>query len=475
MIRKLFPTPERDEILNGNVFKTMVKIGGPAVISSILFTVYNLVDVAWIGRLPKDEVPFAMAGMGISWPIFWLFVAFIGGFAGATVGALVAQNIGAGRPKEATFALNQLLGFAAGAGLLVGVAGYFIAPAFISAAYSTPEIVTEASNYIRIVFLGMPLMLLPNLLFFAYSSTGDTVTPLLVTTLGVGTNIILDPFFILGWAGLPQMGVRGAAYATLISQSVSVAVFLFLLVRSHGPVRLDRTALLPRLEWMGKALRIGLPAGAGQSLVAVGFVILTKIIDGLPDPATAHSGYNLANRIFGLLFIATNGLGIGLSTMIGQALGANRLERAKEVMKKGVTALFIVLVVEAAAVYLFRFQLISMFAPEQEEIIREAARFIELFAAGMPFLGAFFAAEAVFRGSGHNLLPMFIGIGRVWALRLPLAYVFAFVVGLQADGVWLGMSLSNVISGIVSIFALTSRKWQRARVETADAVTETAS
>jgi len=130
--------------------------------------------------------------------------------------------------------------------------------------------------------------------------------------------------------------------------------------------------------------------------------------------------------------------------------------------------MFGILVIEAALLWLLRFPLISTFIPGNPEVIRTGARFIELFAIGMPFLGAFFAAESVYRGSGHNVPPMILGVVRLWALRIPLSYIFAFTLRMGSDGIWIGMSISNVVSGIASLGLLASRSWLRSRVPPLD-------
>jgi Na+-driven multidrug efflux pump len=112
-----------------------------------------------------------------------------------------------------------------------------------------------------------------------------------------------------------------------------------------------------------------------------------------------------------------------------------------------------------------RFPLISLFMPGNPLVIREGARFLEIFAIGMPFLGAFFVAESVYRGSGHNVPPMILGIVRLWILRIPLAYGLAFVLDLGSDGIWLGMSISNVVAGLAAIGLLAHRSWLRSVVE----------
>ena len=99
--------------------------------------------------------------------------------------------------------------------------------------------------------------------------------------------------------------------------------------------------------------------------------------------------------------------------------------------------------------------------PNHADVIREGARFLELFSIGMPFLGAFFVAESVYRGSGHNVPPMILGVIRLWILRIPLAYAFAFGLHLGSDGVWIGMSASNVLSGIAAFGLLAAPGWLR--------------
>ncbi len=471
--------PSTDEILNGHALTTMAKIGGPSVISSLLFTLYNLADAFWIGRLPSEQAGAVMAGIQISWPFVWLLISFVAGFGGAAVSALVAQYIGAGRHKEANVALNQLVTISLAASIFLGIAGYLATSPIVSVLVSDAAVAFEAATYLKVIFLGLCTMLVPGLFSFAFSATGDTVTPLLVNGTGILLNLVLDPLLVLGWGPFPQMGILGAAYATVAAQGVASVIFLAMFVRGRRALRLDRHALVPKRAWLSKALKIGIPAAVGQSTVALGFVVLMWVIGRLANAEAALAGYGIADRIFGILFIVTDGLSVGLTTMIGQALGAKRLDRARELVRKGLGALLVILVVEAAVLWLLRTPLVTMFIPGREDVIHEGKRFIELFAVGMPFLGAFFAAQAVYRGSGHNVPTMILGILRVWVLRIPLSYALAFIVGLQADGVWWGMSASNVIAGLAAVGFLISHRWQRAvidhddvgRVPQADAAT----
>jgi putative MATE family efflux protein len=312
-------------------------------------------------------------------------------------------------------------------------------------------------------------MMIPQLFSGALQATGNTLTPLLVTFVGVALNIPLDGAFVLGWWGFPQLGIAGAAISTVIAQTVSMVIFFVLFLRKCGVLYLDRSALKLRTAWIPKTLRIGLPAALGNSSVALGFVVMMVGIGKLDNAMAALSGYGVADRVFGLLFIATDGLGIGLTTMIGQSLGAGLMSRTREVARKGIQALLLIVVVEAAFVYFARVPLLRIFihgdAVGAAESLREGTRFIELFAASMPFLSAFFAAQAIYRGSGHNVPSMILGFLRLWFFRIPLSFIFAYVLGMGSDGVWIGMSASNVLSGLVALgYIAWKGGWQRSRI-----------
>jgi len=463
-MRKTFKTPSREEILSGPIFRTMARIGLPAVLSSIIFSAYNLIDAAMLGRLPETGAA-ALAGIQISWPYIWLVIALVTGFGSAAVTALVAQHLGAGQPREANYAMNQLFTVSVISGFVLGVVGYFLTPTIVGFLIADAAVASQATIYLKVIFLGLPTMMLPGLFFHTLSATGDTVTPLLINGSGTILNIVFDAVLIQGLGPFPQMGILGAAIATVCAQGLATVAFLILFRRGIGELHLDRQALRIRWSWFWRALRIGVPAGLGSSAMAGGFVLMTKVIGHLDNAMFALAGYGVADRLFGLLFIATQGIGIGLTTMVGQALGANLKERARELMKKGIRALFIILIVETIAIYFLRQPLVSFFIPHEPDAMRESIRFIELFAVGMPLLGVFFAAEAVYRGSGWNLPMTVLGVMRV-VIRIGLSWLLAFPMGMQSDGIWIGMSLSNVIIGSISIPFLLSKRWQRPRIET---------
>ena len=465
-MRKRFKTPSREEILTGPPLRIMARIGFPAVLSSILLAVYHLTDTAWLGRLPGAGA-ITIAAMQVSWPIFWAVTAFALGFGNAAVTALVSQHVGAGQEREANRAMNMLFTVVAASGVVFGIAGFFFARPAVSLLVADAEVAAAASTYLRIIFLGLPTVLIPALFVSALSATGDTITPLIVNGAGTLLNIVFDPFLILGWGPFPQMGILGAGVATVAAQGVAMLAFAVLFRRGIGMLRLNRDALRVRWSWMWKALRIGTPAGLGDSAMAVGFAVMMRLIGSLDNGRFALAGYGTADQILGLLFIATQGVGVGLTTTVGQALGANLKARARELMRKGVGALFVILIVETIFLYFLRIPLVRIFIPNDPEAIAEGARFIQLFAVSMPFLGLYFAADAVYNAAGWNLPMSILGVLRL-AIRLGVGWLLAYSLKLQADGIWISMAISNAFCGLVSLPFLLSKRWQRVRIDASE-------
>jgi len=465
--RMHFKTPTREDILTGPALRTMARIGAPAALGSLIFTFYNLADAFWVGRLPVDDAGAAMAGIQVSWPFVWLLISFIGGFGGAAASAFVAQYTGAGRPREANLALNQLVFLSAVGSVVFGLLGFALTPWVLTILVGHGAVADAAGIYLQVIFLGLPTMVLPGLFSQAYIATGDGVTPLLVNGACTVLNMALDPLLVLGWGPFGRMGILGAGYATVAAQAVATIVFLVLFARSRGVLHLRWAELRPRKSWILRALRVGTPAGLGQSGTALGFVVMTGVIGRLPNAETALAGYGVGDRLLGIFLILSEGLQSGLTAMIGQALGAGLLERARELLRKGLASLIVILSIEGVILILIRHPLVALFAPGNAAVIEVGAQFVLAFAVSLPFFGTFFAATAVYRAAGRNWPSAMLELVRLWGLRVPLSFLFAFPFGLGATGAWWGMSASNILAGLLAVVFLGRYSWQHAIIEPA--------
>jgi putative MATE family efflux protein len=237
----------REEILNGPIILTMVRLGWPGMVTGVLQTLYNLADAFWIGHLPPAESGPSVAGIQISWPVVWLLISFIGGFGGAAGSALISQYTGARRSEEANLACSQIFSLSFASGLVVGVGGFFFSPHILPLLVGAGEVSEVATLYIRVIFLGLPFMFAPFLFYFSLAAYGDTVTPMLVNGAGVLLNIGLDPLLIFGLGPFPKMGVFGAALATVIAEGLVSIVALVILFRGRRGLKLSLPALRPQM------------------------------------------------------------------------------------------------------------------------------------------------------------------------------------------------------------------------------------
>mgnify|MGYP003586089989 CR=1 FL=1 len=452
--------PTRDEILHGPVVPTMFRLSWPVMVSSLLNMVYNMTDTFWVGHLPEAENAAAVAGLQVAGPVVWFLVAFAFGFGSAGL-ALVSQYMGAHNEKDAEKAAGQTMSLAIMLGCVVALVGAVLSPLLLPLLAPDASISANAISYTRIVFLGMPAIFVSAVYAQVMNAYGDTVTPMVVNAVATGLNVMLDPLMIFGIGPFARMGVAGAALATILCQILAAVVSLWLLVSGRRRLRVSIRELRPEGVWIGKILHIGIPASVGASGTSFGFIVLTGIIARVPNATVALSAYGIGDRLFSITSLINDGAGIGIATMVGQALGAGMKDRATAVVREGTTALVSLMVAASVFLRLITPMVFRAFIPTQPAIIAEGIRFMSVFLWANPFFGLMMGVQSAFQGSGHNVPNMILDLVRLWGLRVPLAWFFAMALGMGSRGVWIGMTVSNILAGILSLILLFVVDWRK--------------
>jgi len=447
----------KEQILKGPIIKTLFLLGWPIMISSLLETAYTLADTFWLGRL--EESKYAVAALQISWPIIFLLISIAFGFGAAGV-ALVSQYTGAKKHEEAERSAGQVIFISLTFGLVFAITGFFLSPFIVHSLGLEKEVSHLAILYLRIIFFGLPFMFGSFTFGFIMRAYGDTVTPMIVSGVAVILNIALDPILIFGMFGFPRMGVLGAGLATILTQSLATGIALYLLFKGKVGIKLKLSYLKPEKEKIKKIFRIGIPASIGNSGTAFGFFILMYILARVPDSTVVLAAYGIGDRIINLIFISINGLSAGITTVLGQSLGADKIERAEEAVKKGILAMFFILVVCSILLVLFRTEIMKIFI-NNSDVVNEGANLIKCVMIGVPFFGIFSGIVASFQGSGHNVPTMILDISRLWALRIPLAYFLGLYLGMNSTGVWIGMALSNIVGTAIALIFFETGIWKK--------------
>ncbi len=444
----------RDDILNGDIIKTMFMLGWPMMLSSLFQTLYNLADMFWLGRLPGNEAKIAVAAINLTWPIVFFFISFAGGLGRGGI-PIISQYIGAGRRDKANHYTGQIFSVVIIIASVMAILGFFLSKPIFSVMGAEGELLDTASLYGAVIFLGLPFMFIVMGGGQVISAEGDTVTPLIISGTSVLINAVLDPILIFGLLGLPAMGVIGAAVATVIARIIAAVWLLHMLLGGKLRLRPSHRDFRPRWKSVKFILKVGLPSSASMSAMAFGFVVMESILLHLPDQTLAIASYGIGNRIVNIMFVFVNGLSSSLGIMLGQALGANKIDRVSEIGWKGLNLMFYMLLFSAAIIYVFRDPIVRFFIPTNSDVIDGAKTFLSIVLIGIPYFGIFRVESSLLVGSGHTMQSMVVSVVRLWGIRLPLAYYLAFVVGWHSTGVWFAMAISNMISaGIGSVFYL---------------------
>ncbi|MFP4050298.1 MAG: MATE family efflux transporter [Thermoplasmata archaeon] len=463
--RRKIGRPSKEEILDGKIVPLLFKLGWPIMISSLLQTMYNLIDTFWIGRLPGDEGVDSVGAMALSWPLVFVMIS-LGMGLGIAALAMVSQHTGAGDYEEANRDAGQLYFILIVLSVVLGIVGFTLTEPMLNLVSGGSELVFYGTQYLSVIFLGLPFMML----FFSFSfilrAWGDTVTPMVLMAISIGINIILDPMLIFGWGFFPRLGIQGAAIATISSRGIVTVISLYLLFNGKVGIKLKLSYLKPKWDKIKKFFKIGIPATFARVGDSFGFVVLMALLTSLPDHENVLAAYGVGSRLINITFVILGGLGMAISTVVGQSLGADRTERAEEATKKGITIMVILMAIISLFLFLARYHLIAIFVPGKENVIRIGANFLAVLAVGGPFFAIFNGISGALNGSGHTKQQMVISLARLWALRLPLVYLFAFVLGWYSLGAWWGMVVSNIVSAGTALFIYKMGWWKEKIIET---------
>ena len=420
----------------------------PLMVGNVFQQLYTVVDTMVVGK--ALGVP-ALAAIGAADWMNWLMLGVIQGITQG-FGILMAQAFGAGRYKE----LRQTVGCAAVLSLLSSVlllcAGQCIARPVLSLLQTPPEIMDNALLYLRIMYLGVPIVMSYNLFATILRSLGDGRTPLLAMIVAAVINILLDLLFVLGFG----FGIGGAAAATLVAQLFS-SLFCLYRLRKIEILSLCPADFCLRGHLPAKLLMLGFPMAFQNAVISVGGMIVQFVVNGFGVIFIA--GFTATNKLYGVLEVAATSYGYSMITYTGQNLGAGKTARIRKGMRAALLISLITSAWIAAVMLLFGKAILSGFisgTPEEFELTLQVAyRYLAVMSAFLPILYILHVTRSTIQGMGNTVLPMVSGIAE-FIMRAASAILLPIAVG--ASGIfyaeimaWAGADLILVISYFVVI------------------------
>ncbi len=445
------------DFTSGPILKSLIGLALPIVFANILQTAYQLVDTFWVGRLGAE----AVAAVSLSFPILFLLISLGGGLAIAGT-ILVAQYKGKGDLEQVDYVSGQTLLMMIIVSIIGSVAGYFVSAPIMGLMGAAADVLPNAVSYLQISFIGLTFMFA----YFVFQSlmrgVGDVKTPLYIVFGTVLLNLVLDPLFILGYGPIPAYGVSGAAIATVGTQGLAAIIGLILLFSGKYGIHLKLKNMKLNFKMFKKMFLLGFPASIAQSSRALGLTVMAFLVATFGTMVIAS--YGIGARIFSFIIIPAVGVSMAASTLVGQNIGAGKIERAEKITRLSTIISFVGLTVIGIVFFIFAEPITAAFIPNDPAVIASGSLFVKIMALSFGFVGVQFTINGTFTGSGNTGVSMMISIVSFWIFQFPLAYILSKHTGLAEVGIWLALPIANVLTTILAIIWYMKGDWKKKKI-----------
>jgi putative MATE family efflux protein len=441
------------DLTQGNETKVIIAFALPMLIGNVFQQFYTMVDSIIVGNFVGTQ---ALAAVGIAFPVIFLMISLTMGLTMGTM-VLVAQYFGAKDFVKVRAAVDTGYIILFWAGLLMSIVGVLCTDAILRLLKVPADVFADASAYLRVIFSGLLGMFGYNAISAILRGLGDSKTPLYLLIAASVANVALDLLFVVVF----KWGAAGAAWATVIAQGLSFLGGMVYLNTRNEYVRFDLKTLRFEREIFKQSLRIGLPTGIQQTLVSLGMMALTRIVNGFGT--TAIAAYAAASRLDSFASMPAMNLSQALSTFTGQNMGAGKTERVKRGHWSAILLGGAISVGVGASVVLFGPALMRLFT-QDSAVIALGARYLLIVGASYLLFSTMFINNGVMRGAGDAFIPMINTLLALWLVRIPLALLFSGPLGMGTDGLWWSVPAGWLMGTVFSTWYYLGGRWKRKAV-----------
>ena len=395
------------DMTTGSIWKRMVSFAVPVFLGNLCQQLYNTVDSVIVGKFVGKQALAAVASSGNL--IFMMTGFFMGLFIGA--GIVIAQYFGARNYEKVRSAVHTDIAFALCCGVLLTLLGVFFTPTILTWMRTPADVLDTSILYFRLYFLGSLATLLYNAGMGILQAVGDSRSPLYYLVISSVVNVALDLLFV----GAMDMGVAGAAVATVISQVVSAVLCIIKLTRSDGPYRLEIKRIGFDLPLLKKITSQGVPSGVQNSIIAIANVVVQSNINTFGSDAMAGCGSY--SKVEGFVFLPITAFAMALTTFIGQNLGAGQFDRAKQGARIGILCSMAMAELIGVALFFLAPYAMRLFN-DDPAVVAIGVRQSHIEALFFCFLASAHGVSAVLRGAGRAQVPLYTMLGCWCILRV---------------------------------------------------------
>ncbi len=435
----------------GNEVKLLLKFSIPMLIGNLFQQVYNMVDSIVVGQKVGAD---ALAAVGTSGSLHFLFFSLCMGL-GSGVGILASQYFGAEQEANVKKTVGNAIYLIGISGILMSICGVIFAREALLLLNTPEKILEDAVSYMRIVCFGLLSVAVYNGVSSVLRALGDSKTPLIFLIVSSIINAGLDLLFVCVW----NMGVEGAAYATLISQVICAVSCCIYAVHKNSYFRLKRSDCKIDRMIIGKSVKMGFPIAAQAALIAISCVALQGAVNKFGEGVMA--AYTATNRIEQLVQQPFGSLGTAVSTFTGQNIGAGERERVKKGYQKSVIMVAIFSLLMLVVIQLFGTPIMRLFLDSKEtgviEFGTKALRITSMFYFG---LGMIYVTRGMLNGIGDASFAMMAGLVEVIG-RVVFSLVLVAIPFIGVWGIWGTNGLTWAMTALFCYTRYRQGKWKK--------------
>lgn len=435
----------KNDFTTGPILKPLIIFSAPIMLANLLQTSFQIVDSLWVGNILGAE---ALGAVAIATTILVTILSFILGLNNAAL-TILSQQHGRKDDEGLKRYLNAFIVIMTLMSVVFAVIGYIFAESLLGIIGTPDTILDMAASYLQISLLGMFFLFGYNFINTVFRALGDSRTPLRIVFIAVMLNAVLSPLLLLVF----DLGIQGAALATVGSQAIAFLYSLYLAVkRTLVPFKMP--SIPPRYE-VGLILKLGIPAGLQMGVIHAGIAAILSVVTQFGAGSVA--GFSAAQRLDSLIMLPAMALGTAVNAMAGQNIGIQQWSRVKQIARYAALYNFGLMLSVAAVVIIFAEAGIRMFI-QDEAAVEFGTNYLRIVALCYPFLGLNFVLNGIVRASGAMYQVLILNIISFWILRYPVSALFASHFG--EIGVGMGMGISFIISSIFAYLYYKFGKWR---------------
>ena len=451
-------TPEtREENKMGvlPVRRLIISMSLPMMISMLVQALYNIVDSIFVAQIEEK----ALTAVTLAFPMQNFMISVAAG-TGVGINALLSRSLGEKRFDKANNAANNGILVILISGVLFFLIGFFGSGPFIMSQTEDPAVISYGETYLGIVScLAMPLFLqvtFERLL----QSTGRTLASMFSQITGAVINIIFDPILIFGMFGFPKLGVAGAAYATILGQSVATCVGIFCNIKFNKDIKLSWKGIFtPHGAAIRQIYVVGVPSILMMSIGSVMTFAMNKLLGAFSN--TAQAVFGVYFKLQSFFFMPVFGLNNGLIPVLAYNYGARRKDRIKSALKFSMVLAFSIMAVGTALFQIFPELLLRMF-DAQDYMIGMGIPALRIISISFCIAGVCITMGSIFQAFAKSLYSLFVSIGRQLVVLIPAAWLLSLTGDVNA--IWWAFPIAEIAS--LALSSLFFRKLYKNTVKT---------